>query len=207
MSGRWSAQPPDAFEAARPDTILVSVMMVNNGSGVIRTSPLGESAAKGIIFHVDAAQATGKSRSTSEAEGGPDVVLGAQSVTAPKGIGALYVRRKPRAHRGADARRRPTKRGFRSGTLAHQSSAWAAGVPPGTRKWAPRTSACACCATACWPLLAQIESVCEQQHMAPRAAQNLNISFNYVEGESLIMAIKELAFPWFDLRRTSLEPS
>ena len=138
--------------AIRPDTILVSVMFVNNEVGVVQPiAEIGEICRdKGVIFHVDAAQATGKV-DIDLAQLKVDLMsFSAHKTYGPKGVGALYVRRKPRVRLEAQMHGGGHERGMRSGTLAHiRSSAWVKPSAWRVRRWRARTCACARCATSC----------------------------------------------------------
>ena len=140
--------------AIRPDTVVVSVMFVNNEIGVIQPiAEIGEICReKGIIFHVDAAQATGKV-DIDLAKLKVDLMsFCAHKTYGPKGIGALYVRRKPRVRLEAQMHGGGHERGLRSGTLAPtRSSAWARPSAWPASRWPRRTSASARCVIACWP--------------------------------------------------------
>ncbi len=139
-------------QAIRPDTILVSVMLVNNEIGVIQdVEQIGAICReKGIIFHCDAAQATGKVVIDLNTLKCDLMSFSAHKTYGPKGIGALYVRRKPRVRIEAQMHGGGHERGMRSGTLAtHQIVGMGEASASPARKWRPRTSASACCATAC----------------------------------------------------------
>ena len=177
------------FEAAlRPDTILVSVMSVNNEIGVIQDiAAIGEICrARGIIFHVDAAQATGK-MPIDLAKLKVDLMsFSAHKTYGPKGIGALFVRRKPRVRIEAQMHGGGHERGMRSGTLpTHQIVGMGEAFRLAKREMATRERArSGCCATACGTACSEIEEVYVNGDMERRVPHNLNVSFNFVEGES-----------------------
>lgn len=202
----------DAFKAAlRPDTILVSVMMVNNEIGVIQDiAALGEICReKGIIFHVDAAQATGKVEIDLQKLKVDLMSFSAHKTYGPKGIGALYVRRKPRVHIEAQMHGGGHERGFRSGTLAtHQIVGMGEAFRLAREEMGTENERVRMLRDRLLAGLTQIEEVYVNGSMEHRVPHNLNISFNYVEGESLIMAIKELAVSSGSAcTSASLEPS
>lgn len=188
---------PALVEAAlRDDTILVSVMHVNNEIGTVNDiAAIGElTRSRGVLFHVDAAQSTGKVEIDLDKLKVDLMSFSAHKTYGPKGIGALYVRRKPRVRIEGQMHGGGHERGMRSGTLAtHQISRHGRGVPhrqgrngPGER---PRAGAHD-------RFFAQIDGLEElyiNGSMTSRVPHNLNVSFNYVEGESLIMALKDLA--------------
>ena len=187
----------DTFKAAlRPDTVLVSVMMVNNEIGVIQdVATLGEICReKGIIFHVDAAQATGKVEIDLQKLKVDLMSFSAHKTYGPKGIGALYVRRKPRIRIEAQMHGGGHERGFRSGTLAtHQIVGMGEAFRLAREEMGTENERIRMLRDRLWAGLSQIEEVYLNGDMDQRVPHNLNVSFNYVEGESLIMAIKELA--------------
>ena len=202
----------DAFKAAlRPDTILVSVMMVNNEIGVIQDiAALGEICReKGIIFHVDAAQATGKVEIDLQKLKVDLMSFSAHKTYGPKGIGALYVRRKPRIRIEAQMHGGGHERGFRSGTLAtHQIVGMGEAFRLAREEMGTENERIRMLRDRLWAGLSQIEEVYLNGDMDQRVPHNLNVSFNYVEGESLIMAIKELAVSSGSAcTSASLEPS
>lgn len=202
----------DVFKAAlRPDTVLVSVMMVNNEIGVIQDiETLGEICReKGIIFHVDAAQATGKVEIDLQKLKVDLMSFSAHKTYGPKGIGALYVRRKPRVRIEAQMRGGGHERGFRSGTLAtHQIVGMGEAFRLAREEMGTENERIRMLRDRLWAGLSQIEEVYLNGDMDQRVPHNLNVSFNYVEGESLIMAIKELAVSSGSAcTSASLEPS
>ena len=202
----------DAFKAAlRPDTILVSVMMVNNEIGVIQdVAAIGEICReKGIIFHVDAAQATGKVEIDLQTLKVDLMSFSAHKTYGPKGIGALYVRRKPRVRIEAQMHGGGHERGFRSGTLAtHQIVGMGEAFRLAREEMGTENERLRMLRDRLYAGLSQIEEVYVNGSMEHRVPHNLNISFNYVEGESLIMAIKELAVSSGSAcTSASLEPS
>ena len=203
---------PEVFKAAlRPDTILVSVMYVNNEIGVIQDIPaIGELCReRGIIFHVDAAQATGK-LIIDLAKLKVDLMsFSAHKTYGPKGIGALFVRRKPRVRIEAQMHGGGHERGFRSGTLAtHQIVGMGEAFRIAREEMATENERIRMLRDKLWRGLQQIEEVYVNGDMEHRVPHNLNVSFNYVEGESLIMAVKELAVSSGSAcTSASLEPS
>jgi len=202
----------DVFKAAlRPDTVLVSVMMVNNEIGVIQDiEMLGEICReKGIVFHVDAAQATGKVEIDLQKLKVDLMSFSAHKTYGPKGIGALYVRRKPRVRIEAQMHGGGHERGFRSGTLAtHQIVGMGEAFRLAREEMGTENERIRMLRDRLWAGLSQIEEVYLNGDMEHRVPHNLNVSFNYVEGESLIMAIKELAVSSGSAcTSASLEPS
>lgn len=202
----------DTFKAAlRPDTVLVSVMMVNNEIGVVQDiETLGEICReKGIIFHVDAAQATGKVEIDLQRLKVDLMSFSAHKTYGPKGIGALYVRRKPRIRIEAQMHGGGHERGFRSGTLAtHQIVGMGEAFRLAREEMGTENERVRMLRDRLWNGLSQIEEVYLNGDMDQRVPHNLNVSFNYVEGESLIMAIKELAVSSGSAcTSASLEPS
>jgi cysteine desulfurase len=202
----------EQLEAAlRPDTILVSVMLVNNEIGVIQPiAEIGELCRKkGIIFHCDAAQATGKVHIDLAQTKVDLMTFTAHKTYGPKGVGALYVRRKPRVRLEAQMHGGGHERGLRSGTLpTHQI----VGMGEAFRIAKEEMDSEIVRITALRDRLArglqEMEEVYINGDMEHRVAHNLNVSFNYVEGESLIMAIKELAVSSGSAcTSASLEPS
>jgi cysteine desulfurase len=202
----------DTFKAAlRPDTVLVSVMMVNNEIGVIQdVETLGEICReKGIIFHVDAAQATGKVEIDLQKLKVDLMSFSAHKTYGPKGIGALYVRRKPRVRIEAQMHGGGHERGFRSGTLAtHQIVGMGEAFRLAREEMGTENERIRMLRDRLWNGLSQIEEVYLNGDMDQREPHNLNDSFNYVEGDSQIMAIKELAVSSGSAcTSASLEPS
>ncbi|MBB5406523.1 cysteine desulfurase [Paraburkholderia sp. HC6.4b] len=202
----------DAFKAAlRPDTILVSVMSVNNEIGVIQDiEAIGEiMREKGIIFHVDAAQATGKIQIDLQKLKVDLMSFSAHKTYGPKGIGALYVRRKPRIRIEAQMHGGGHERGMRSGTLAtHQIVAMGEAFRIAREEMATENERIRMLRDRLLKGLSQIEEVYVNGDMEKRVPHNLNISFNFVEGESLIMAVKDVAVSSGSAcTSASLEPS
>jgi cysteine desulfurase len=202
----------DAFKAAiRPDTILASVMYVNNEIGVIQdVAAIGAICrSSGVIFHVDAAQATGRVAFDISKMPIDLMSLTSHKTYGPKGIGALFVRRKPRIRLEAQMHGGGHERGMRSGTLpTHQIVGMGEAYRIAKEEMAaelPRTQALHDRMLAG---LQDIEQVFINGHLTQRVPHNLNISFNYVEGESLIMGIKGLAVSSGSAcTSASLEPS
>ena len=198
-------------EAIRPDTILVSVMWVNNEIGVIQPmDEIGELCrSKGIIFHSDAAQATGKTPIDLEKTKVDLVPFTAHKTYGPKGVGALYVRRKPRVRIEAQMHGGGHERGLRSGTLAtHQIVGMGEAFRIAKEEMAIEIPRMQALRDRLAKGLQEIEEVYVNGDMQHRVPHNLNISFNYVEGESLIMAIKGIAVSSGSAcTSASLEPS
>lgn len=195
----------------RPDTILISVMFVNNEIGVIQPiEQIGEiTREKGIIFHVDSAQAAGKVDIDLQKLKVDLMSFSAHKCYGPKGVGALYIRRKPRVRIEAQMHGGGHERGFRSGTLpTHQivgmGEAFAI-MKAEMHEEIPRIRAMR---DRLLEGLSEIPDVYINGDMQSRIAHNLNISFNYVEGESLIMAIRDVAVSSGSAcTSASLEPS
>ncbi len=200
------------FQAAiRPDTILVSVMMVNNEIGVIQPiAEIGEICrAKGIIFHCDAVQAAGKVEIDMDKLKVDLLTLTAHKMYGPKGIGALYVRRKPRVRIEAQIHGGGHERGFRSGTLAtHQIVGFGEAARIAKLEMATDNERIRFLRDKLWKGLQALEEVYVNGDLERRIPGNLNVSFNFVEGESLIMAIKDIAVSSGSAcTSASLEPS
>lgn len=202
----------DQFKAAlRPDTVLASVMAVNNEIGVIQPiAQIGEACrAAGVIFHVDAAQAAGKI-SLDLSRGTVDLMsLSAHKVYGPKGIGALYVRRKPRVRLEAQMHGGGHERGLRSGTLpTHQIVGMGEAFRLARLEMDTENTRIRRLRDRLLAGLQTMEAVYVNGDMAERVPHNLNISFAYVEGESLMMAIKDIAVSSGSAcTSASLEPS
>ncbi|WP_454724068.1 MULTISPECIES: IscS subfamily cysteine desulfurase [Cupriavidus] len=202
----------DVFKAAlRPDTILVSVMLVNNEIGVIQdVEQIGEICrAKGIIFHCDAAQATGKVAIDLNTLKCDLMSFSAHKTYGPKGVGALYVRRKPRVRIEAQMHGGGHERGMRSGTLAtHQIVGMGEAFRIAREEMATENERIRMLRDRLWRGLSGMEEVYLNGDMERRVPHNLNVSFNFVEGESLIMAIKDVAVSSGSAcTSASLEPS
>ncbi|EHP43525.1 cysteine desulfurase IscS [Cupriavidus basilensis OR16] len=202
----------DALRAAlRPDTILVSVMMVNNEIGVIQpVAQIGELCRdKGILFHCDAVQAAGKIPIDLDALKIDLLTVTAHKVYGPKGIGALYVRRKPRVRIEAQMHGGGHERGMRSGTLAtHQIVGMGEAFRIARLELADESRRVAGLRDMLLAGLRQLDEVYVNGSMASRIPHNLNVSFNFVEGESLIMGIKGVAVSSGSAcTSASLEPS
>jgi cysteine desulfurase len=201
-----------AFEAAlRPDTIVVSVMYVNNEIGVIQDIPaMGElTRSRGIVFHVDAAQATGK-LPIDLAKLKVDLMsFSAHKTYGPKGVGALFVRRKPRVRIEAQMHGGGHERGMRSGTLpTHQIVGMGEAFRLAKVEMANEGERIRMLRDRLLKGLEQIPEVYINGDLERRVPHNLNISFNFVEGESLIMAIKDVAVSSGSAcTSASLEPS
>jgi len=202
----------DALKAAiRPDTILISVMFVNNEIGVIQDIPaIGALCReKGIVFHVDAAQATGKVRIDLNTLPVDLMSLASHKTYGPKGIGALYVRRKPRVRLEAQMHGGGHERGMRSGTLpTHQCVGMGEAFRLARLEMDQDNAKAAALHKRLVDGLSDLEQVFLNGHATQRVPHNVNMSFNYVEGESLIMGIKGLAVSSGSAcTSASLEPS
>jgi cysteine desulfurase len=197
--------------ALRPDTILVSVMYVNNEIGVIQdVAAIGEICrSRGIIFHVDAAQASGKLPIDLAALKVDLMSFSAHKTYGPKGVGALFVRRKPRVRIEAQMHGGGHERGMRSGTLpTHQIVGMGEAFRLARLEMANDQERVRMLRDRLWNGISQIEEVHLNGDLQQRVPHNLNVSFNYVEGESLIMAIKEVAVSSGSAcTSASLEPS
>ena len=202
----------EAFKAAiRPDTSVASVMLVNNEVGVIQPiAEIGEICReKGVIFHVDAAQATGKVDIDLQALKVDLMSFSAHKTYGPKGIGALYVRRKPRVRLEAQMHGGGHERGFRSGTLAtHQIVGMGEAFRIAREEMHTENERIRMLRDRLLRGLSTMEATFVNGDMERRVPHNLNISFAYVEGESMIMAVKDLAVSSGSAcTSASLEPS
>lgn len=197
--------------AIRDDTILISVMWVNNEIGVVQDIPaIGEICReRKIIFHVDAAQACGKVPVDVEAAKIDLLSMSGHKVYGPKGIGALYVRRKPRVRLEAQMHGGGHERGFRSGTLpTHQIVGMGEAFRIAKEELEQDMAHYRKLRGIFLKGIEGIEEVYINGDLEHRAPNNLNVSFNFVEGESLIMAVKELAVSSGSAcTSASLEPS
>jgi len=198
-------------DAIRPDTILVSVMLVNNEIGVVQPiAEIGEVCrAKGIIFHCDAAQATGKVVIDLENTKVDLMTFTAHKTYGPKGVGALYIRRKPRVRIEAQMHGGGHERGLRSGTLpTHQIVGMGEAFRIAKEEMDSEIVHIKAMRDRLAKGLQDIEETYINGDMEHRVPHNLNVSFNYVEGESLIMAIKDIAVSSGSAcTSASLEPS
>ncbi|MFO1333701.1 MAG: IscS subfamily cysteine desulfurase [Piscinibacter sp.] len=202
----------EKFKAAlRPDTILVSVMAVNNEIGVIQDIPaIGAMCReRGIIFHVDAAQATGKMPIDLATLPVDLMSLASHKTYGPKGIGALYVRRKPRVRIEAQMHGGGHERGMRSGTLpTHQIVGMGEAFRIAREEMGTENERIRALHQRLLRGLSDIEQTFLNGHADKRVPHNLNMSFNFVEGESLIMGIKGIAVSSGSAcTSASLEPS
>ncbi len=202
----------EKFKAAlRPDTVLASVMMVNNEIGVIQPiAEIGEILrARGIIFHCDAVQAAGKIPVDLQKLKVDLLTVTAHKVYGPKGIGALYVRRKPRVRIEAQIHGGGHERGLRSGTLAtHQIVGMGEAFRIARLEMGAESERIRSLRDRLLAGFKDMEEVYVNGDMERRIPGNLNISFNFVEGESLIMGIKDVAVSSGSAcTSASLEPS
>ena len=200
------------FKAAiQPDTILASVMLVNNEIGVIQDiESIGKICRENnVIFHVDAAQATGKVKIDLENLPVDLMSFSAHKTYGPKGVGALYVRRKPRIRIEAQMHGGGHERGMRSGTLAtHQIVGMGEAFRIAREEMATENERIRMLRDKLLHGLQSIEETYVNGDLEKRIPHNLNISFNYVEGESLIMAVKDIAVSSGSAcTSASLEPS
>ena len=202
----------EALKAAiRPDTILISILFVNNEIGVIHDIPaIGAMCReKGILLHVDAAQATGRIELDMATMPIDLMSMTAHKTYGPKGVGALFVRRKPRVRLEAQMHGGGHERGMRSGTLpTHQIVGMGEAFRIAKEEMAESNAKAKALQQRLLDGLKDIEQVYINGSMEHRVPQNLNMSFNYVEGESLIMGIKGLAVSSGSAcTSASLEPS
>jgi cysteine desulfurase len=202
----------NVLEAAiRPDTLLVSIMHVNNEIGVVQDIDAIAKMVKqkGILLHVDAAQSAGKLPIQVEQWGVDLLSFSAHKLYGPKGIGALYVRRKPRVRIEAQMHGGGHERGMRSGTLAtHQIVGFGEACRIALAEMSTETARIQALRDILWHSLRTIEAVSLNGDEIQRVSGNLNVSFHYVEGESLIMALRSLAVSSGSAcTSASLEPS
>jgi cysteine desulfurase len=200
------------FKAAiRPDTILASIMMVNNEIGVIHPVwEIGEICrAKGIIFHCDAVQGGGRVEIDVQKLKVDLLTITAHKMYGPKGIGALYIRRKPRVRLEAQIHGGGHERGFRSGTLAtHQIVGFGEAARLAKLEMGTESERIRALRDRLLKGMQEIEEVYVNGDIERRIPHNVNVSFNFVEGESLIMAVKDLAVSSGSAcTSASLEPS
>jgi len=202
----------EKFKAAiRPDTILVSIMMVNNEIGVIHPVwEIGEICrAKGIIFHCDAVQGAGRVAIDLQKLKADLLTITAHKIYGPKGIGALYVRRKPRVRIEAQIHGGGHERGFRSGTLpTHQIVGFGEAARLAKEEMASDNERIRALRDRLLDNVKDVEEAYVNGSLEHRIPHNLNVSFNFVEGESLIMAVKDIAVSSGSAcTSASLEPS
>lgn len=197
--------------AMRDDTILVSIMHVNNEIGVIQDiAAIGKLCrSRGIIFHVDAAQSAGKVEIDLANLDVDLMSFSAHKIYGPKGIGALYVQRKPRVRIEAQTHGGGHERGMRSGTLAvHQIVGMGEAFRIAKEEMAEENARILALRNRLWEGLKDMEEVYLNGDIEHHVAGNLNVSFNFVEGESLIMALKDIAVSSGSAcTSASLEPS
>jgi len=203
---------PDMVEAAlRDDTTLVSIMHVNNEIGTVNDiAAIGElTRSRGVLFHVDAAQSTGKVEIDLEKLKVDMMSFSAHKTYGPKGIGALYVRRKPRVRIEAQTHGGGHERGMRSGTLAtHQIVGMGEAFRIAKEEMVQENARIKALSDRFYRQFEGLEEVYLNGSLVHRVPHNLNLSFNYVEGESLIMALKDLAVSSGSAcTSASLEPS
>ena len=197
--------------ALRPDTIMVSIMYVNNEIGVIQDIPaIGELCrSRKVLFHVDSAQSAGKLTIDLQALKVDLMSFSAHKVYGPKGMGALYVRRKPRVRLEAQIHGGGHERGFRSGTLAtHQIVGMGEAFRLARLEMAAENERVRVLRDRLLRGIQDLEEVFVNGDLERRVPHNLNVSFNFVEGESLIMAVKDIAVSSGSAcTSASLEPS
>ena len=202
----------EKFKAAiRPDTILASIMMVNNEIGVIQPVwEIGEICrAKGIVFHCDAVQGAGRVEIDMAKLKADLLTITAHKIYGPKGIGALYVRRKPRVRIEAQIHGGGHERGFRSGTLStYQIVGFGEAARLAKLEMAKDNEHVRALRDKLLHSIQELEEVYVNGSLDKRIPHNLNVSFNFVEGESLIMAVKDIAVSSGSAcTSASLEPS
>jgi cysteine desulfurase len=203
---------PAMVEAAlRDDTVLVSIMHVNNEIGTINDiAAIGElTRSRGVLFHVDAAPSTGQVEIDLEKMKVDLMSFSAHKTYGPKGVGALYVRRKPRVRLEAQMHGGGHERGMRSGTLAaHQSVGMGEAFRIAKEEMTAENERITRLRDRFFKQVEHLEELYVNGSMTARVPHNLNLSFNYVEGESLIMALKDLAVSSGSAcTSASLEPS
>ena len=203
---------PESVQAAlRPDTVVVSVMHANNEIGVVNDiAGIGEICrAAGVIYHVDAAQSTGKVPLDMETMKVDLLSMSAHKMYGPKGVGALYVRRKPRVRLEAQMHGGGHERGMRSGTLAtHQAVGFGEAARIANEEMADETSRLISLRARFWQGLEDLQEVHINGDVERRLPGALNVSFAFVEGESLLMSLKDLALSSGSAcTSASLEPS
>lgn len=195
----------------RKDTILVSLMHVNNEIGVVADiAAIGEiTRAHKVLFHVDAAQSTGKVAIDLEKMKVDLMSFSAHKTYGPKGVGALYVRRKPRVRLEAQMHGGGHERGMRSGTLAtHQCVGMGEAFRIAREEMLSEGARIKALRDKLWNGIKDMEEVYVNGDLEHRVPHNLNVSFNFVEGESLIMALKDIAVSSGSAcTSASLEPS
>lgn len=198
-------------DALRPDTVLASVMLVNNEIGVIQDiAAIGAMCReRGIVFHVDAAQATGKVAIDMSTLPVDLMSLASHKTYGPKGIGALYVRRKPRVRLEAQMHGGGHERGMRSGTLpTHQIVGMGEAFTIAEREMPEELARIGALQKRLLKGFGEMEQVFINGNLEHRVPHNLNVSFNFVEGESLIMGVKGIAVSSGSAcTSASLEPS
>lgn len=195
-SGTGLIRPEAVAAAFRDDTILVSLMMVNNELGTITDiAAIGElTRARGIYLHVDAAQATGKVEIDLSTLKVDLMSFSAHKTYGPKGIGALFVRRTPRVRLQAQMHGGGHERGMRSGTLpTHQIVGMGEAFEIAGKEMVAEQARLKVLSTKLWEGLRTLDEVYLNGNASQRVANTLNVSFNFVEGESLMMALKDLA--------------
>jgi cysteine desulfurase len=202
----------EKFKAAiRPDTILASIMMVNNEIGVIQPVwEIGEICReKGIIFHCDAVQGAGRIEIDLSRLKADLLTITAHKIYGPKGIAALYIRRKPRVRIEAQIHGGGHERGFRSGTLpTHQIVGFGEAARLARQEMGTESERVRALRDKLWNSIRDMEEVYVNGDLERRIPHNLNVSFNFVEGESLIMAVKDIAVSSGSAcTSASLEPS
>ncbi|MBU2967243.1 IscS subfamily cysteine desulfurase [Amphritea sp. 2_MG-2023] len=204
-------QPEAVAAALRDDTILVSLMHVNNEIGVINDiAAIGEiTRANGVLFHVDAAQSAGKVDIDVVAMKVDLISLSAHKMYGPKGMGALYVRRKPRVRLEAQMHGGGHERGMRSGTLAtHQIVGMGEAAAIAKAEMHEEIERITALKKRFWDGLSDMEEIYLNGSRDQRYIGNMNVSFNFVEGESLLMSLKDLAVSSGSAcTSASLEPS
>ncbi|MDC9720304.1 MAG: IscS subfamily cysteine desulfurase [Gammaproteobacteria bacterium] len=203
--------PKQVADALREDTIIVSLMHVNNEIGVVTDiAAIGEvTRANKVLFHVDAAQSAGKIAIDLETAKVDLMSFSAHKIYGPKGVGALYVRRKPRVRLEAQMHGGGHERGMRSGTLAtHQIVGMGAAFAIAQEEMAADNTRIEALRQRLWEGVKDMEEVYMNGHATQRVSGNANISFNFVEGESLLMSLRELAVSSGSAcTSASLEPS